>query len=187
VKPDVFESALDDLDVRLERLFSLYEQFLGGDPKIDPLALQKDIGRRIVRMQTEPSPSDAATARLRGILDRFENLQRYWERLSGRMKSGAHQRMPGGVPEPRTFSRSASSESRDMPKLEAPIDESTLRGYATERPPVARTQVHVPAPRDGSSSARTPPLGTPAVHGPWADSPVARPGLAEPQSLHPEF
>lgn len=129
------DNALDELEARLERLFSMCDRFLEGDSGAELVPLQKDVARRLTRLQSDmrvEGVGDAASGdRLRAVAQRFENLQRYWGRLSERMKSS-----PRPSPHPSL-----------VPASEAAFREA-LGGAGTLKPPA------VP----------TPPLGTPSVH-----------------------
>ena len=53
MNPEELDLALEDLEVRLERLRALYEQYFLGFEKIEPQVARKEVDRRIYVMRRE--------------------------------------------------------------------------------------------------------------------------------------
>lgn len=87
VNSRTLESALDDLELRFDRLRTSYEQYVGGRQDVDPLHVEVDIGRRLARLEEHLPPGAGASQRLMLLRERYANFQRYGERLARRMKA----------------------------------------------------------------------------------------------------
>lgn len=178
--PEAFDSALDDLDVRLGRLRLLYEQLVAGDEQLDPTSLQKDIGRRIARL-TSDVPAET-NDRLRAIIERYESFRRFGERLSNRMKSDAPPRPT--VRPIVAIEAPPASPPRSPSTGSAPRSRSPLRTGAPEGPaPRSRSAPPSGAPNGAAPrSTLTPPLGTPAQPAVWTPPTETRREIAPPPS-----
>lgn len=83
---------LDDLETRVERLRSLYEQYFLGIEKIPPQVAQKDVDRRIHSLRREQIRNTARRFKLQTIIQRYNTFQQYWMRIMREIENGTYRR-----------------------------------------------------------------------------------------------
>lgn len=159
--PEEFDSALDDLEVRLERLNLLYERFFSGSERTEPAPLKNEIDHQLAQLLLEQKQLGALSrVRLTLVHQRYDAYQQCWERLAGRANSGARSRLAS----PRDASRSVERATRVLgeptPRSEIP------RSLSHEHLVTPVTGLEASFSRSSrpppAGSALTPPLGTPS-------------------------
>ncbi len=86
------EAAIDELETRLERLRSLYEQYFLGIEKIEPTVARKDVDRRIWLLRREQIRNTARRFKLQTIIQRYNTFQQYWQRICREIENGTYKR-----------------------------------------------------------------------------------------------
>ena len=89
---DEVEIAIDELENRLERLRSLYEQYFLGIEKIEPTVARKDVDRRIWLLRREQIRNTARRFKLQTIVQRYNTFQQYWQRICREIENGTYKR-----------------------------------------------------------------------------------------------
>jgi hypothetical protein len=84
--------ALEELETRLERLRSLYEQYFMGIEKIEPQIARKDVDRRIYVLRREKIRNTAKRFKLQTIIQRYNTFQQYWMRICREIENGTYKR-----------------------------------------------------------------------------------------------
>lgn len=84
--------ALEDLEVRLERLRALYEQYFLGFEKIEPQVARKDVDRRIYVMRREKIRNTGKRFKLQTLIQRYNTFQQYWQRICREIENGTYKR-----------------------------------------------------------------------------------------------
>lgn len=92
METEQLDNAIDDLEVRLERLRSLYEQYFLGIEKIEPSVARKDVDRRIWQLRREKIRNTARRFRLQQIVQRYNTFQQYWQRICREIENGTYRR-----------------------------------------------------------------------------------------------
>ena len=92
VTPDEFDQYLDDLETRLERLRSLYEQYFMGMERIEPSVARKDVDRRFWVLRREKVRNTARRFKLQTLVQRYNTLQQYWHRTCREIEQGTYRR-----------------------------------------------------------------------------------------------
>ncbi len=87
-----FDHELAELELRLERLRSLYEQYFLGIERIEPGVARKDVDRRIWALRKVRTNNTAKRFRLQGIIQRYNTLQQYWTRTCKQIENGTYRR-----------------------------------------------------------------------------------------------
>lgn len=90
--PDEFDQFLEDLETRLERLRSLYEQYFMGMERIEPTVARKDVDRRFWLLRREKVRNTARRFRLQMLTQRYNTLQQYWQRTCREIENGTYRR-----------------------------------------------------------------------------------------------
>lgn len=86
------EIAIDELETRVERLRSLYEQYFMGIEKIPPAVAQKDVDRRIYVLRRTQIRNTAKRFKLQTIIQRYNTFQQYWMRILREIEHGTYRR-----------------------------------------------------------------------------------------------
>ncbi|HLV65689.1 MAG TPA: MXAN_5187 C-terminal domain-containing protein [Polyangiaceae bacterium] len=84
--------AIEELEVRLERLRALYEQYFLGIEKIEPLVARKDVDRRLHALRREKIRNTAKRFKLQTIIQRYNTFQQYWQRICREIENGTYKR-----------------------------------------------------------------------------------------------
>jgi hypothetical protein len=92
VESEEIEIAINELEVRLERLRALYEQYFLGFEKIEPAVARKDVDRRIYVLRREKIRNTARRFRLQNIIQRYNTFQQYWQRICREIENGTYKR-----------------------------------------------------------------------------------------------
>lgn len=83
---------IDELEQRVERLRSLYEQYFLGIEKLEPLTARKDVDRRIWVLRREQIRNTRKRFRLQTIIQRYNTYQQYWMRINREIEAGTYRR-----------------------------------------------------------------------------------------------
>ncbi|MCU0691300.1 MAG: hypothetical protein MUF54_07860 [Polyangiaceae bacterium] len=86
------EEALGELEMRVERLRALYEQYFMGIEKLEPTVLRKDVDRRFWHLRREQIRNTALRFRLNTINQRYNTYQQYWQRICREIENGTYMR-----------------------------------------------------------------------------------------------
>src|SRR5262245_42509434 len=87
--------ALEELEARLERLRSLYEQYFIGIEKIEPSVPRQDVDRRIHALRKTQIRNTAKRFKLQNIIQRYNAFQQYWVRICREIENGTYHRHLG--------------------------------------------------------------------------------------------
>jgi hypothetical protein len=92
VEPQEIDSALDELENRLDRLRSLYEQYFMGIEKIEPTVPRKDVDRRFWILRRTQIRNTARRFRLQTLVQRYNTFQQHWTRICREIENGTYVR-----------------------------------------------------------------------------------------------
>ncbi len=83
---------LAELEIRLERLRALYEQYFLGFEKLEPTVARKDFDRRIWTLRHENIRNTARRFKLQTLVQRYNTFQQYWQRICREIENGTYRR-----------------------------------------------------------------------------------------------
>lgn len=86
------DNTLDELESRLDRLRSLYEQYFLGIEKIEPAVARKDVDRRFWMLRRVQIRNTARRWRLQVLIQRYNTFQQYWTRICREIENGTYVR-----------------------------------------------------------------------------------------------
>ena len=86
------EKQIGELEVAVDRLRSLYEQYFMGIEKIEPMVPRKDVDRRIYTVRKEQIRNTALRFRFQMILQRYNTYQTHWQRICREIENGTFKR-----------------------------------------------------------------------------------------------
>ncbi|HTQ46345.1 MAG TPA: MXAN_5187 C-terminal domain-containing protein [Polyangiaceae bacterium] len=92
MEPTEIEKSVGDLEVAVDRLRSLYEQYFMGIEKLEPTVPRKDVDRRIYALRKEQIRNTAMRFRFQMILQRYNVYQTHWQRICREIENGTYKR-----------------------------------------------------------------------------------------------
>lgn len=92
MEKDEYEQSLSELEVRVERLRSLYEQYFIGIERIEPAVARKDVDRRFWNLRKVRMRNTALRFRFQTLTQRYSTLQQYWVRICRQIENGTYSR-----------------------------------------------------------------------------------------------
>jgi len=103
------EKQIGELEIAVDRLRSLYEQYFMGIERVEPMVPRKDVDRRIYTVRKEQIRNTALRFRFQMILQRYNTYQTHWQRICREIENGtfkrhlarAKQRFGSSIPPPR--------------------------------------------------------------------------------------
>src|ERR1043165_6696427 len=87
-----YEALLSDVEVKLDRLKALYEQWFQGMERLEPAIPRKDVERRVVMLRKELPRNTALRFRFQQLVQRYTTLQTYWQRVARQIEEGTYRR-----------------------------------------------------------------------------------------------
>ncbi len=90
--PAEIEKFVGDLEIAVDRLRSLYEQYFMGIEKLEPTVPRKDVDRRIYALRKEQIRNTAQRFRFQMILQRYNVYQTHWQRICREIENGTYKR-----------------------------------------------------------------------------------------------
>lgn len=90
MESDEFDAAVADLEVRLERLRSLYEQYFLGIERIEPTVARKDVDRRFWQLRKIKVRNTARRFKLQNLVSRYNTLQQHWMKVCRQIENGTY-------------------------------------------------------------------------------------------------
>jgi hypothetical protein len=86
------EFEIEELETRLDRLRSLYEQYFLGIERIEPTVARKDVDRRFWMLRREKIRNTARRYKLQVLIQRYNTFQQYWHRICREIEAGTYTR-----------------------------------------------------------------------------------------------
>ncbi len=86
------ETALTELDERVDRLRGLYEQYFLGFEKSEPRVLRSDVDRRLAQLRKTPMKNTALRFRFNVVAQKFTTYSMYWARICRQIEDGTYKR-----------------------------------------------------------------------------------------------
>lgn len=158
--PAEIEKFVGDLEIAVDRLRSLYEQYFMGIEKLEPTVPRKDVDRRIYALRKEQIRNTAQRFRFQMILQRYNVYQTHWQRICREIENGTYKRHM--LKAERRFGDDARSRksqpaypepdarpSFDLAKELAELDADFAPPLAAPVAPAASAPAPLAAPRKG--------------------------------------
>jgi hypothetical protein len=194
LEPTEAEKMIGELEIAVDRLRSLYEQYFMGIERIEPTVPRKDVDRRVYALRKEQIRNTALRFRFQMLLQRYNTYQAHWQRICRDIENGTYKRhvvraqkrfgvnkRPSVRPAPAgpESTRSAADELAELEREFAPADPLTDLDIAwDDSEPVTTT-----LPQNPPSSRPGRPLRAPH---PTPSGPASRaPRAAEVQAAAP--
>jgi hypothetical protein len=199
-QPTEIEKLLGELEIAVDRVRSLYDQYFMGIEKLEPTVPRKDIDRRVHMLHSEKIRNTALRFRFHMILQRYNTFQSHWQRICREIENGTYKRhvlradrrfgTTGSAPPPAVVPPQVSKPPRDIDQELAELDADFAPPSLGSPPPVAGVLPRAnPPPRQ----APPPPKPTGQIGGAFPTPPPTKPGLgpasvrALPAAARPEL
>jgi len=203
------ERLVGELELAVDRVRSLYEQYFMGIEKLEPTVPRKDVDRRIHILRKEQIRNTAQRFRFQMIIQRYNTYQTHWQRICREIENGTYKRhviraqrrfgvgRPASVRPPaipvltpelaaelaeldREFAPAAALDDADVELVE----ETSKPKPSVPRPGPPRPAPPRPGPPRPSTLRPPPPAGTPAAPAAplWRKAPAGSPASSRPPS-----
>lgn len=90
--PSEFEAKLHDLEGRLDRLKSLYDQWFQGLERVPPIRQRERFDRDIRELRKRQPRNTALRFRFQTLYQRYTTLMNYWNRVTRQIEEGTYKR-----------------------------------------------------------------------------------------------
>ena len=91
-EPTEIEKLVGELELSVDRVRSLYEQYFMGIEKLEPTVPRKDVDRRIHILRKEQIRNTAQRFRFQMIIQRYNTYQTHWQRICREIENGTYKR-----------------------------------------------------------------------------------------------
>lgn len=91
-QPTEIETLVGELELAVDRVRSLYEQYFMGIEKLEPTVPRKDVDRRIHILRKEQIRNTAQRFRFQMIIQRYNTYQTHWQRICREIENGTYKR-----------------------------------------------------------------------------------------------
>ncbi len=92
LEPGEIEARLNELEKRIDRLRTLYEQYFLGIERRPPTTNAQDVYRRVLQMENTFIRNTAQKFRLRSLVQRYNSYKTYWRRIEKQIEEGTYER-----------------------------------------------------------------------------------------------
>jgi hypothetical protein len=90
--PKQFEAMLNDAEIRLRRLKTLYDQWFMGIERTEPAVPKKELEDLLAKLKREQVNNTAAKFRLQQVVQRHLTFVTYWRRIARQIEEGTFKR-----------------------------------------------------------------------------------------------
>jgi hypothetical protein len=92
LSPGEIDALINQLEQRMTRLRSLYEQYFMGIERIPPHTLRKEVVRIVFQLEQAHVQNTAMKFRIRSLVQRFNSYKTYWNRTERQIEEGTYKR-----------------------------------------------------------------------------------------------
>src|SRR5437870_5617103 len=92
MESDELQREVEELELRVERLRALYDQYFMGIEKLEPQVQKKDVDRRIWVLRREQIRNTGIRFKFQTVMQRYSTFQQYWARTVREIESGTYRR-----------------------------------------------------------------------------------------------
>jgi len=185
LSPEELDNEVSQLEVNLDRLRALYEQYFLGIERIEPAVARKSVDRQFWQLKRVTMRNTARRFRFQTLVQRYNTLQQHWMKVCRQIENGTYPRhikraKQRGEPElnPRKL---AAAVPKDRASPQEALD-------AAAEPNVAATPVQATGEQVHQFSTRAATNGEPTRVGRGTPTSEPRHDSSRPSrriSLHP--
>lgn len=115
------DARLNELEVRMRQLRTLYEKYFVGNERLPPTQERKEVFRMIRELDNLHVQNTAQKFRLRSLIQRFNSYKAYWSRVERQIEEGTYERDVRRAR--RNQRRHERQEEDDLPILDLELEE----------------------------------------------------------------
>lgn len=90
MNPREVEAAITDIELQIDRLRALYEQYFIGVEKLEPKIPRKTLERKLQVVRRERINNTAVRFRFQQVVQRWNTMQTYWRRVARQIEEGTY-------------------------------------------------------------------------------------------------
>jgi hypothetical protein len=163
------EILVNELETRVDRLRSLYDQYFMGIERVPPSVPHKDVDRRVQVLRREQIRNTGLRFRFQMIVQRYNTFQTYWMRICRQIEDGTYKRdvlrakrkevervARESVP-PASIDITGDLELEEVADLEALLAEEAETSVKASPVPPAPPAAAAPAPAAKPAALKPPP------------------------------
>lgn len=124
------EIQVRELEEKLDRLRSLYEQYFLGFEKIEPTIPRKDVERRFALLRKDQIRNTAIRFRVNVATQKFNTYAMYWGRICRQIEEGTYKRHLARAE--KRFGKAAARGKRDESEVSFDVDMAELEDVDME-------------------------------------------------------
>lgn len=160
---------MNELETRVDRLRSLYDQYFMGIERVPPSVPHKDVDRRVQVLRREQIRNTGLRFRFQMIVQRYNTFQTYWMRICRQIEDGTYKRdvlrakrkevervARESVP-PASIDITGDLELEEVADLEALLAEEAETSVKASPVPPAPPAAAAPAPAAKPAALKPPP------------------------------
>ena len=117
------EALANELETKMARLRSIYEQYFMGIERTPPTTLRKDIVRTIHTLESAHIRNTALKFKVRSLIQRFNSYKAYWRRVERQIEEGTYVRDIRRAERNREKHRERASRDEDDGIIEIDFEE----------------------------------------------------------------
>lgn len=134
---------IEELETRVERLRSVYDQYFMGIERLEPLIMRKDVDRRLWILRREQIRNTGMRFKLQTTIQRYNTYQQYWARIVREIENGTYQ--------------------RDLGRAAARFGENAVTAFGKRRQKMFERGLAKRAERDGARARATSSIPAPEL------------------------
>lgn len=92
MSPEEFDNEVSQLEVNLDRLRALYEQYFLGIERIEPSVARKTVDRQFWQLKRVTMRNTARRFRFQTLVQRYNTLQQHWMKVCRQIENGTYPR-----------------------------------------------------------------------------------------------
>jgi hypothetical protein len=92
LSPEQFDQEVSQLEVNLDRLRALYEQYFLGIERIEPSVARKTVDRQFWELKRITMRNTARRFRFQTLVQRYNTLQQHWMKVCRQIENGTYPR-----------------------------------------------------------------------------------------------
>lgn len=92
MSPEEFDNEVNQLEVNLDRLRALYEQYFLGIERIEPSVARKTVDRQFWQLKRVTMRNTARRFRFQTLVQRYNTLQQHWMKVCRQIENGTYPR-----------------------------------------------------------------------------------------------
>ncbi len=123
MKSGEVDALLNELERKMQRLRSLYEQYFMGIERIPPKTARKEVFRLIRHCDNLYIRNTAQKFRMRSLVQRFNSYKAYWNRVEKQIEEGTYERDIRRAKRNKERQNRAEAEDDGLPILDIDLEE----------------------------------------------------------------